>query len=367
MDILVVKMSALGDVIQALPVIPALREGFPGCRIHWLVEEAAHEVVRCHPGVDEVMVSRRSTWPRQLSRPKNWPRAMSELRALVAELRRPYDIAIDLQGLVKSGIWMGLTRARRKIGFRQARERINRLFLTEAVGGISGELHAVDRYLQLVASLGCPRVREPDFGLRPPQEATRRIKGLLASAGYSGDEPMAVLAPAARWESKRWTEAGFARLGDLMAESLGLQVVLVGGWADRPLLNRISEKMRRRALNLVGKTDIPALMALMGMARVVVSTDSGPMHMAAALGTPVVALFGPTAPWRTGPYGSRHRVVRAAVSCSPCFRRRCPERSCMERIEPEEVLVEVVRVVDGVSPKAPRQRVPAPEAVEARP
>lgn len=347
LDILVIKMSALGDVIQALPVIPALKERFPGSRIHWLVEEAAEPVVRCHPGIHRVLVSRRSAWPRDLRKPGAWPMAMSQIRALVAELRRPYDLAIDLQGLLKSGIWMGVAKARRKVGFKGARERLSRLFLNEAIGGINAELHAVEKYLQLVARLGCSKVERPEFGLRAPREAMARMRSLLASKGWDPDGPWAVLVPCARWASKRWSQAGFARLGDRLVKDLGLQVALVGLGQDKPLLEGITAGMRNRAVNLAGSTDVLSLMAMLEMAKVVVSTDTGPMHMAAALGTPVVALFGPTAPWRTGPYGSNSRVVRQEMSCSPCFRKRCSTRSCMESIDPEHVLDQVKLLMDA--------------------
>lgn len=339
-------MSALGDVVQALAVVPAIREGFPGCRIHWLVEETAEPVVRCHPSVDRVLVSKRLGWSQDLRKPRLWPRAVSEVRTLIAALRGPYDVALDLQGLMKSGIWMGLVRARRKVGFAPARERLSQIFLTERLGGIDRELHAVDRYLELVASLGCPRVRQPDFGIRPPADALDRVRELLASNGCPPFAPLAVVVPGARWETKRWTEDGLARLGDQMAGSLGLEVVFVGVEGDRPLVSRICHRMGNRALNLAGRTDIPGLMALLEMAWVVVSTDSGPMHMAAALGTPVVALFGPTAPWRTGPYGAKHKIVRVNLPCSPCFRRRCSTRQCMHGIEPGEVLSKVEQVLE---------------------
>lgn len=365
MDILVIKMSALGDVIQALPVISVLKEGFQGSRIHWLVEEAAEPVVRCHPGVDRVLVSRRSAWPKQLRRPETWPAAISQIRALVSELRKPYDLAIDLQGLLKSGIWMGLAKAQRKVGFRWARERLNRLFLNEAVGGINGELHAVEKYLQLTAWLGCPKVKKPEFGLRAPQESKSRMRSLLASQGWDPDSPWAVLVPSARWPSKRWSQMGFAKLGDRLAGSLGLQVALVGVGQDRPLLEGIRGKMLNRSLNLAGSTDIPALMAMLEMAKVVVSTDSGPMHMAAALGTPVVALFGPTAPWRTGPYGTRNRVVRREMSCSPCFRKRCATKYCMESIDPEDVFRQVELLMEETAKRVPRDKLVEKVTVEA--
>ncbi len=341
MDILVIKMSSLGDVIQALPVIPVLKKQFPTARIHWLVEEAAEPVLRCHPGVDTILVSRRSSWPRQFKKPENWPVTISQIRALVGQLRRPYDIAIDLQGLLKSGIWMGLARARRKVGLRWTKERISKIFLHETLGDVNGQMHAVERYLELAAGLGGCHVKEPEFGLQAPKEAKARMIEFLASRGWDPQTPWAVLVPSARWQSKRWSPTAFARVGDGLIESLGFQVALVGVQEEIPYLESIRANMKNPALNLGGSTDIPGLMAMLEMAKVVVSTDSGPMHMAAALGTPVVAIFGPTAPWRTGPYGANNIVVRKEIFCSPCFKRRCVTKACMEAIDPEEVLEKV--------------------------
>lgn len=358
MDILIVKMSALGDVIQALAVVDALKKGFPGCRLHWLVEEVAEPVVRSHPGVDRVLVSRRKQWPRHLRDPRLWPKVISEVRALVAALRQRYDLALDLQGLMKSGIWMSLTRAPRKVGIVPARERLSSLVLNELVEDPHRESHAVDRYLRLVEALGCPRTGpEPHFGIRPSQEARRRADELLISGGVPPEAPMVALVPGARWESKRWTVKGFASLGDMLAGSLGMQVLLVGSGEDSQINSMICGAMTHKALDLSGRTDIQLLMAVLERAAVVVSTDSGPMHMAAALGTPVVALFGPTAPWRTGPYGKGHKVVRKDLPCSPCFKRRCPQRKCMAAIEVREVLHEVEQVLrertNGLTPMAP--------------
>lgn len=345
MEILIIKMSSLGDVIQTLPVIQALKAAFPDSRIHWLVEEAAEPIVRLHPGVDRVLVSRRRGWGEDWRFPARWPRAIEEVLGLVRELRRlRYDVAIDFQGLLKSGIWMQLTQASRKVGFDGTRE-WSHLFLTERASPVHPDLHAVERYLHLAEAVGGGAF-EVDFGISLPADAHERLRTVLEGAGGKGDVPYAVIAPAARWETKHWGEAPFAELADRLMEDLNLQVAITGVWEDRHKVERIRQRMRHPAMDLAGKTDSHVLMALLQGARVVVSVDSGPMHLAAALGRPVVALFGPTAPWRTGPYGRGHRVIRPTVSCSPCFRRRCPRRVCMEQIRPSEVMEAVIEVVN---------------------
>jgi lipopolysaccharide heptosyltransferase II len=263
-----------------------------------------------------------------------------------------YDIAIDLQGLLKSGVWMGLAPARRKVGFNGTREG-SHLFLTERVPIGCRDMHAVERYLSLVEAIGAIPSRV-DFGLSVSEVARSRLRGMLRKEGWGPGTPYAVLVPGARWETKRWGAASFARMADRLQGTLGLHVAITGVPADRPLAAGILARMREPVLDLTGRTDLPALMALLAEAKVVVSTDSGPMHLAAALGRPAVCLFGPTAPWRTGPYGKGHRVIRAAVSCSPCFRRRCSHSICMGRIRPEEVEEAVMDVVKAKAKAEPQ-------------
>lgn len=339
-----VKMSALGDVIQALPVIPALQDGFPGARIHWLVEEGAAPVVRSHPGVHRVIVSRRGRWGREWRAPRRWPGTLREIGALMGELRTPhFDMALDLQGLIKSGIWIRCARAERKVGYDGARE-WSHLSLNERVPRVSPDLHAVERYLMLAEAAG-GRAREARFGLEVRGKAREDLWALLEGEGWRRDQPYAVLVPAARWQSKQADPGTFSAVGDWLARTRDLPVALVGVPEERSLAQAISRRMRTPALDLCGRTDLELLMALLEGARVVVSTDSGPMHLAAALGTPVVACFGPTAPWRTGPYGRGHRIVRAGVSCSPCFRRSCRGRQCMTQIRPEAIRDAVAHVL----------------------
>lgn len=146
-----------------------------------------------------------------------------------------------------------------------------------------------------------------------------------------------VLHPGARWITKIWPPASWARLADWLIREKGLAVVITGSAGDRELAARITAQMRERAQNLAGHTSLQELAGIMQKARLAVTADTGPMHLAAALGTKVVAVFGPTAPGRTGPFGEDHRVVRLGLTCSPCFQRRCPEPRCLLDLPPEAV------------------------------
>jgi len=152
---------------------------------------------------------------------------------------------------------------------------------------------------------------------------------------------LVVLHPGARWPTKVWPAASWARLADRLIREKGLAVVITGSAADRELAAQIVAQMREQALNLAGRTSLAELAGIMQQARLAVTADTGPMHLAAALGTKVVAIFGPTAPGRTGPFGPGHRVVRLGLACSPCFQRHCPEPRCLTGLSPEAVLAAV--------------------------
>jgi 3-deoxy-D-manno-octulosonic-acid transferase/heptosyltransferase-1 len=349
MEILVVKMSALGDVIHALPIIPALKSSFPDARIHWLVEESAAPLIRLHSGIDETYVFPRRRWAEHGRHPNKWGAVFGEIRDLIRELKGlQYDLAIDLQGLLKSGIWMQLVEATRKVGFNGSREG-SRMFVTERICVPRDGIHAVERYLRMVEAIGAD-LSDVDFGLSPPGDARDRISEILDQAGESCPKSYAVIVPSARWETKEWSACRFAELADRLVEDLDLQIVMTGISGEHAKTENIMRMMKHQPIDLAGKTDVHALMALLEGARVVISVDSGPMHLAAALGTPVVALFGPTAPWRTGPYGRGHRIIRASVACSPCFRRECSSKVCMDRIDPMEVREAAGEVMRGALP-----------------
>ena len=157
--------------------------------------------------------------------------------------------------------------------------------------------------------------------------------------------------PVALWETKLWMEDRFAALADRLVKEQAVDVVFTGGPTDRSVIDGILTRMAMPAANLAGRTSLPVLAAIYRRAALLVTTDTGPMHLAAAVGTPVVALFGPTAPWRTGPFGEGHRVIRTAPPCSPCFKRRCDEHRCrcMKDISVERVHDAVIDLLGAPS------------------
>ncbi len=354
--LLLVKPSSLGDVIHALPTAGALRRRFPHAHLAWLVEEESADVVRGTAAVDEVLISGRRRWVRALASGRGAGTALGEFLDLVRALRAGrFDLVVDLQGLLKSAILVRATGARVRLGLSTGREG-SRLACTHLVQAPAGE-HAVERYLRAARAVGAPDgAREFPIAVSP--EAAAAAERILAEAGVpcpegSGRVSLAVLHPAARWPTKHWTPDAFAAVGDALADAMGAAVVITGGGVDVGAGEAVRTRMRRPALNLAGRTPLKVLAALLRRAAVMVAVDSGPMHLAAALGTPLVALFGPTDPARTGPYGpGPGRVLQEALPCVPCLERRCriPERRlCMRSLDPQRVAAEALALA-GSSP-----------------
>jgi len=346
-NILIVKTSAIGDVTHTLPALNALRCQYPEARITWLVEEAAAGLLAGHPAVDRLLVSRRKHWARELCRgPRRALAALGEVRRFLAQLRDTrYDLLLDFQGLLKSGVLVALARAQRKVGFGRgmAHAEGSWFFLNERVPAVDMDVHALARELLLLQAIGVVTATV-EFALPITKLHRRKVTALLAAAGVDSSRPLLAINPQATWPTKLWFPERFAELADLLVAQ-GWAVVFTGSLADQSAVAGIIAAMRTPAANLAGVTDLLELAALFELASVVVSTDTGPMHIAAATGTPVVAIFGPTAPWRTGPWGEQHRVVRVELPCSPCLKKNCPtQRECMREITAAMVAAAVAEV-----------------------
>lgn len=336
MNVLIVKLSALGDVIHTLPSLAALRRGCPDAHITWVVEEGAADMLLDHPYIDRVLVSGRKRWVADLRRGSNRGKTLSEIRSFVASLRdRRYGVAIDFHGLFKSALIMGLVRADRKIGYRSMQE-MSRFFYNETIPEDMNK-HAVLRYLDFVEYLGY-QAGDPEFTLPTGSVETDRVSGLLEEAGIGRADPFIAVNPVALWKTKLWGDENFARLADRIVRDIQMPVVYTGSAADAAgYIKRIRAFMKESSVDLAGRTGLRELADLYRRAALVVSTDSGPMHLAAAMGTPTVALFGPTDPARTGPFGKGHSVIRSGIECSPCFQKRCESMACMTGITVDDV------------------------------
>ncbi|MCG6534916.1 MAG: lipopolysaccharide heptosyltransferase II [Syntrophales bacterium LBB04] len=359
MNILIVKLSAIGDVVHTLPSLSALRKLYPNAHISWVIEDDASDLIIDHPCLDQVIVSHRKRWIREIKEGK--ASAVKEIRQFLTVLRgRRYDLVIDFHGLMKSSLIVLMAKAKRKLGYDSMQE-LSGLFVNEKISEDKGK-HAVSRYLDFIRYLareditayedvrltiarGINNISQDVQCLIPiKKKEEEKIRELLKLKEITGRKFVAVN-PVALWETKLWEDEKFAKLGDMIAEQYGLPVVFTG--MDKARIDHILDKMNAAAINLAGETSLRELACLYRQAEVVITTDSGPMHIAAAMETPVVALFGPTDPVRTGPFGKNHIVIRKNISCSPCFKKKCSTKKCMQQIEVEEVFQAVESLING--------------------
>jgi len=350
LNILIVKLSAIGDVIHTLPALNAIRAHYPNAHITWLVEAAAADLVIGHRALDRVIVSHRKRWARQL-RGGGRRQALMEMRQFWRDLRDThYYIIIDFQALLKSGVLVWLARGRRKIGFDKGMQHQEHsyLLLNERVPPVDMEVHALTRGLQLLHAIGVNSGKVVyDIPIAAQDHA--RIAALMDAQGIDPGRPLVAINPVALWETKLWLNERFAALADRLVAEQGVNIVFTGGPGDGAVIRDIRSMMDKPSSDFSGKTSLTMLAALYQRATLLVTTDTGPMHLAAAVDTPVVALFGPTAPWRTGPFGPGHRIVRTAPPCSPCYKRRCDihQCRCMRDITVDQVIDAVMPLLAG--------------------
>lgn len=335
--ILLIKPSSLGDIVHALPMLAALRRRWPDAHIAWLVGASFAPLLDGHPLIDEVIRFDRKRYGQMWWNPAA---SIAFWRFVASIRRRRFDLVIDLQGLIRSGLLSWFSGARRRVGFAHAREAAW-LFYTQRVSCPPDSPHAVDRNLCVARQLGLP-IDPIEFPLALTDAELERARALLAETQTDSSESITAILPGARWASKQWPARRFAEVVDTL-QANGTRCLLLGAPDDEPLGEIIMRECRDAPVNLIGRTSLRELVALLALADRVVCCDSGPMHIAAALDRPLTAIFGPTDPNRTGPYGSRSAVVRRDLQCSPCLRRVCPLRhhACMAELDAETVLASV--------------------------
>ena len=339
MKILIVKLSAIGDVIHTLPSLNAIRKHYADAHITWLVEETASDLIVRHEALNRVIISKRKRWIKGVlgsSCLKN----IKEAYQFVKKLRdTEYDLIIDFQGLLKSGVLIALAMGKRKIGFDKGMEHMEHsyIFLNERIPPVNMDNHALLRSMILINALGI-KSKEIEYKI-PVSDHTRILTDeLLERHGIKDHIILVAMNPVAKWETKLWDNRKFSLLADKLIEKYNANVIFTGSQSDRSTIDNIMSCMSHSAVNLAGETTLKTLAALYEKTKFLISTDTGPMHMAAAVGTPVIALFGPTAPWRTGPFGSEHKILRSGLNCSPCFKRQCSTIDCMKQISVDQVM-----------------------------
>ena len=337
MNIIIVKLSAIGDVIHALPVSYALRQKYPTAHITWIVEPTAYEIVKHNPCVDEVILFQKKAFKTL----KGFRQNFKPLYKLLHQ--RKYDISIDLQGLFKSLAVVLTVNAKKKIGYVDMREGSN--LISKAIKGDNYNGHIVDRYLDTVKYLGCD-TNNVIFPLKNTADEISYVNTLLNASKINDNTPFIIFAVGTNWVNKCWSTKNFATLSDLLFKHR-LKTVLIGfgkndEWKSAEI---IRQSQFDNIVNLVGKTSLMQTAALIKKAKAVVGGDTGNLHLAAALNIPAIMLMGPTDPNRNGPYKQKNNVILAGHDCDGCWKRICKKNiDCLSTITPDTVLEKILKI-----------------------
>ncbi|HXH09621.1 MAG TPA: lipopolysaccharide heptosyltransferase II [Alphaproteobacteria bacterium] len=343
--VLVIGPNWVGDAVMSTPVLANLRRGLPKATIDLLVPASVSPLFDEHPHVDRVLIDRSRT---------DWRAALSLART---QRQMRYDVALLLPNSFRAALWAWLIGAQRRVGYatdgrrwllthpmpaawiqpyRRRSQRVSR-------GSPSEGPHQVDAYLRLVEALHIPIVERLPV-LVPSSLAEKEAEHLWARHGLEGQKRIVGLCPGAAFgPAKRWWPERFAALADRLVAEAELAVVLFGSRDEVPLIEQVRAHMSQHAVSLAGQDTLASFAALAARCAVLVTNDSGAMHIASAVGSPVVALFGPTDPRRTAPSSPRAIVLRRQLPCSPCFRSHCPysDHPCMRLIEVDDAFVAV--------------------------
>ncbi len=339
--IAVIKPSALGDVVQTLPLLGVLKKRFPDAEIDWVIRSELAGLLQGHPHLSEVIPYYRHGGL------KSWIQLLRKLR------KRQYDLVFDLQGLLRTGVMTLATGATLRVGLETARECSH-----WACHGLLPETEksvpAYARYWRIAELFGLqnePRSLNLGITSSDHQAATRALKTLENANG-----PLMVIHPGAKWETKRWPVAQFAEIAIRTFKKYGMRIAVIGTKGEHNDAESIVAALKQHvpnafAINLAGKTSLRELAVILGKADLVLTNDSGPMHLAAGMGTPVVGIFTCTSTERSGPPGSHHQLLQAKVPCAASYRKTCPytgsaQMQCMQAVSIFQVWTGIQKAVE---------------------
>ena len=332
-NILLIKLSSLGDVIHALPSLRTLRQLYPKAHIAWIVEEKCKDLLYDNPDLDELIVVRIRHWRRHWNR-QSW----REFKAALKRIQGRFDLVIEMQGLIKTGLIAWLTHAPRIIGFdpRDCRERPNAWFTHEKIPYMGKQVHVVDRYLAMIRALGAETVTK-EFPLRVPEEAESKIEAFWQDNPELPAQPIVAIHHGVGFPTKRWPMERFAQLGDRIAKELGFSILLTWGPGEGESVKQLSAQMKEKHW-VSPKNTLHESIAMLKRMSLFIGCDTGPVHLSAAQGVPTVTLFGPTNPVYSRPHGRNHEVVFKLQPCSFCHKHSCPTHiECMTSITVDDV------------------------------
>lgn len=322
--IALIKPSALGDIVHTLPALGALRRRFPAAHITWIVSSFYAPLLRGHPDLNAVLAFDRSV------RASPW-QVLRHYSTFIRQLQSArFNLVLDLQGLLRSGLIGWFSGAQRRVGLASAREGSRWLYTDRVDDG--GQSHAVDRYLRVIRALG-GKTEPVRFHVPIDESVLAWAKETLADF----PAPWLCFGVGARWRTKRWPVEHFATLAQRAQQVCGGSIVFVGREDEAVLSRAVARTLAGPACDLTGKTTLPQLAAVLSLADVMVANDTGPLHLAAALGRPVVAPYTCTKVQRHGPYGQTGRAVATGVWCHGSYLKNCPRLDCMRELTPDRL------------------------------
>ena len=329
-NILIVKLSAIGDVIHAMPVAHAIKETYPEAHITWVVEPPAYDLLAMNPDIDEIILFKKKEFKSIGGFLENYGPLKKEIQ------KRNYDVVLDLQGLFKSAAIAYLAKAPRKLGMCNMRELSDKI--SQPVIGANAKGHVIERYLDVARAIGC-KAENVEFSLNVPEMEADLTRMRFSQAGANMGNPYVVLAVGANWPNKRWPEENFAKLTDWLYTKRLIPVLVGGGAVDEQRAAAISEQSEIPPVNLVGQTNLRQLVYTIQQAQLVIGGDTGPVHLASGLKVPTIMLMGPTDAARNGPYGQLANAIEVDRSCKHCWKRVCPDnKDCLSAIELDQVM-----------------------------
>lgn len=342
--ILIIKPSSLGDIIHTLPLLKTLRSAFPSAFIAWVVEEAFQEILAGETDLNEIITVRTRKWRREANL-----KSLKEIGHTIKRMRGGrFDIALDLQGLVKSGVMAWLSRAATRIGFHKSdmREPFSSVFINTMAERAKPGQHAIERGLGLLQPMGIKEFKYC-FGLKVSGKDAETAANFFN--GQISGQSLVAVNPGFGFRTKAWRLERYAVLADKLMEELNCSVLLTWGPGEREMVDSISGMMKKKPL-IPPPTTINQSAAFFNHCDLFIGSDTGPMHLCAALGVRSLVLMGSTDPLRNGPFGEGHVVIQKDLPCRNCYKRKCPTNlECMDAIQVGEVFDAASKILAHIS------------------
>ncbi len=339
-SILIVRLGALGDIIHTLPSVFAIREKYPNAIIDWIVEKRSSEILKKSPLIDSLIEIDTKKWRRDIFNPSLAISASKDFLKTKEKMnKRNYDIAIDFQGLIKSGIFAYLSGAKTSAGFEKEylREPLNRIFIKKHYSPPGKDIHVIEKNYSLLKSIGIGG-KIGNFECTPEMLGANELKESVLKKYNITEMKKTIVGiyPGGGWQSKLWGSENYAQLIEKISQRQDADILLIAGKNEEELISNIAEKTENKP-RLILNASIRELAVILAHTGILIGPDTGPLHLAALLGASTVGIYGPSSPLKNGPYWGNYRTVRKQFNCSDCYKRRCDDLRCLKGISVNDV------------------------------